>query len=60
LLGSYFTLGTVDNTTSPTAVTLKGFGVGHNRNNQVALLILLVAFIGLYLLFDRQRRYYRR
>ncbi len=59
LLGSYFTLGTVDSETSPTAVVLQGFRIGHNRNIQVAVLILLTAIVGVYLSLSWRRRQHR-
>ncbi len=58
LLGSYFTLGTVDTVNSPTAVTLQDFRGGQNNIARVMALVLLAVLIGLILGFlTLQNRY---
>lgn len=58
LLGSYFTLGTVDNASSPTAIRLQDF---QGRRNQIFLIagLFCMAIIGICLLFGWRRRLHR-
>lgn len=55
-LGSYFTLGTVDSTSSPTAVILRDFRQGANRISLIVAMIVLSALIGTYRFINRRKQ----